>query len=113
MTVKSFLRYLMLQANARTGEDMLEWHLIPRIRYRAIVCGTIDNPPEIVLVSMRIKGDLLFYSEIILSFLLLANLMSTHVVTQQGRHERGNVNIHLEYVHAESRPSIRIPHLGT
>lgn len=51
----------MLESNLGTLEDLFEGKLIPWVAWWCVGFGTIDDSPIVVVISVRVEGDLLFY----------------------------------------------------
>ena len=63
MTMQSFFGRYMLQADLGASYDLLKRKFVPRVRWRTIYRASIVDPPEIVVVSVGVQGDLLLYGE--------------------------------------------------
>lgn len=60
MRVEALQSRDMLQADPRALDDLLKRQVVPRIRGGTIGFRSINDPPVVVLVPVRIEGDLLF-----------------------------------------------------
>lgn len=62
MRMQPLFRRDMFQPDLGSSQDVLEWQIVPWevMRARTGRVGGVDDAPNIVVVFVRIEGDLLF-----------------------------------------------------
>ena len=110
VTMQSLVRNPVLKSNLGTSEDGFHWQLIPVGRGGTLSVMTADDSPDIVLVSVWIKGNLLLCYD---SALQSREDCPTCVETRRDTHERENEGSRLAYGHVGSTRGTRNLHLST
>lgn len=97
----------MLQPDLGPLQDFLEWEVVPWIMGKSVRFRSIDDSPVVVVVSVWVECDLLFWE----SAQLVPAARIAYASIRLGRRGDASVDILLECLHVGSIQWIRIRRL--